>query len=222
MDYKYLYMKIFVYHIIFLLFISSFILAQEKGFSLQNGDLIFQEACSGNMNKAIKEVTSGIEGYNFTHVGMVWIDSLGKTYVIEATHPRVCITPLQEFLYPKDQLCPPKSVVGRLKEAYQPLIPLSIEEAKKQVGKEYDDAFDLNNDQYYCSELIYWALYKANQNKDVFPLNTMTFKSSPNGAYAPYWLEHFKKLQIPVPEGQLGINPGAMSRSDVISIVYYY
>ncbi len=86
--------------ICFLLVFSFFLLAQEKNqsdFSLQNGDLIFQEACFGKMNEAIKEVTSGIEGYNFTHVGMVWIDSPNSVYVIEATHPKVQITSLKEF-----------------------------------------------------------------------------------------------------------------------------
>lgn len=196
----------------------------EENFKLQNGDIIFQEACSGNMNEAIKAVTTAIEGYNFTHVGMVWIDSLNQVYVVEATHPRVQITPIAAFLIPKGKEdCPPVSVVGRLKAAYQPLIPQAIQEAKKHVGKLYDDAFDLKNDTYYCSELVYLALYEANQQRDVFPLNVMTFKSAQTGAYAPYWVSHFEQQGVAIPEGELGINPGAMSKAaDIIDIVYAY
>ncbi len=207
--------------ILFLLSPSS---DENEDFSLQNGDLIFQESCSGDLGNAIKDVTYGVEGYNFTHVGIVWIDnSTDSIYVIEATRPKVCITPLSEYLNPKEEKCPPKSVVGRLKDLYQPLIPCAIIEAKKLVGKEYDHIFDLNNDQYYCSELIYDILLKANNNDAVFPLNVMTFKSKDTGEFSPNWIRHFEKLGVPVPEGEMGINPGAMSRqSDVLDIIHYY
>ncbi|KES12111.1 hypothetical protein SASC598O02_001490 [Snodgrassella alvi SCGC AB-598-O02] len=45
----------------------------QSTFALQDGDLIFQEACNGGMSSAIKEATRGIDGYNFTHVGIVWV-----------------------------------------------------------------------------------------------------------------------------------------------------
>lgn len=191
---------------------------------LKEGDLIFQESFSKNMDSAIKQVTSGIGNYNFTHVGIVYKDSLSDSfYVIEATHPRVKITPLEEYLIQKkNENYPPISVVGRLKAPYQKLIPQAIKEALKLVGKEYDDAFDLTNDRYYCSELIYKILYISNQNKEIFPLNVMTFKSPKTGEYIPYWVNHFQKLGIPIPEGELGINPGAMSKSNVIDILYSY
>lgn len=203
---------------------TSFASLNDKNFTPQNGDLIFQESCNGDMGDAIKDVTAGISGYNFTHVGIVVVDSIsGEIYVIEATHPQVCITPLEEYLYPKDSRCYPKSVIGRLKARYQDLIPSALEEAHKLIGKDYDDAFDLNNDQYYCSELIYEILLKANNGTFVFPLNTMTFKSKETGEYSPNWVTHFKKLGIAIPEGEPGVNPGAMSQqSDIIDIIHYY
>ena len=207
-----------------LIFLTSFSPQDDTDFKLQNGDLIFQESCKGGMGDAIKDVTAGIAGYNFTHVGIVSIDSTtSEIYVIEATHPKVCITPLGEYLHPKGDKCAPKSVVGRLKGEYQALIPQALDEAKKLTGKDYDDAFDLENDQYYCSELIYDILLKANNGTPVFPLNVMTFKSKDTGEYSPNWVTHFQKLGIPIPEGELGINPGAMSQqSDVIDIIHYY
>lgn len=207
-----------------LIFLTSFSPQDDTDFKLQNGDLIFQESCKGDMGDAIKDVTAGIAGYNFTHVGIVSIDSTtSEIYVIEATHPKVCITPLDEYLHPKGDKCAPKSVVGRLKGEYQNLIPQALNEAEKLTGKDYDDAFDLENDQYYCSELIYDILLKANNGTPVFPLNVMTFKSKDTGEYSPNWVTHFEKLGILIPEGELGINPGAMSQqSDVIDIIHYY
>lgn len=204
-----------------ILLILSLFSPVNDDFKLQNGDLIFQEDCSGRTDSTIKEVTSSIGDYNFTHVGIVYIDEKGETYIIEATRPKVVITSLKEYLYPEDnEGCYPKSVVGRLSDKYQQLIPDAINEALKLVGKDYDDGFVLNNDRYYCSELIYDIFLKANSGKPVFPLNVMTFKSPDTGEITKGWLEYFDKYGLPVPEGELGINPGAMSRSDVIEIVH--
>lgn len=200
---------------------SSNVCAQEK--VLQNGDLIFQESCSGGVSDAIKGVTSSVEGYNFTHVGIVWIDQKKDTFVIEATHPVVSVTSLQNYLYPKDERdCPPKAVVARLNKQYLSLIPKAINEALKHIGKEYDYAFILDNDKYYCSELIYDIFLKANNNKPVFQLNIMTFKGNGTDEFLPNWVEYYKKINHPIPEGEPGINPGAMSKSDALKIIFEY
>lgn len=193
----------------------------QSTFALQDGDLIFQEACNGGMSSAIKEATRGIDGYNFTHVGIVWHKTPEQIDVIEATHPEVTITPLQTYLYPQEK-CTRRSVVGRLKPPYQPLIQSALQYAKQKVGKKYDDAFDINNDQYYCSELIYQIFKEANHGQEVFPLQPMTFKSKDSGEFPEYWVKHFKKIGIPIPEGQPGNNPGDMSRSELLNIVHYY
>lgn len=195
----------------------------DDGFKLQTGDLIFQESCAGDMGNAIKEVTTSIAEYQFTHVGIVYIDENDSIFVIEATQPRVAKTPLHEYLYPgngKD--CPPVSVVGRLKPEYRHCIPKAIENGLSLVGKEYDNGFVLGDDKYYCSELIYEILLKANNGNPIFSLNVMTFKSPETGEISDGWREHFQKYNLPVPEGELGINPGAMSQSDVIEIIHHY
>lgn len=204
------------------LLIIYLLLNNTGDFKLQTGDLIFQEDCDSKTGNVIKEVTSSIDNYQFTHVGIVYIDENDSIFVIEATRPKVCVTPLSKYLYPDDVKCYPKSVVGRLKSEYQHCIPQAIEEGFKLVGKDYDDGFILNNDKYYCSELIYDILMKANGGIPVFPLNVMTFKSPDTGKTSDGWVEYFKKYNLPIPEGEPGINPGAMSRSDVIDIVHYY
>ncbi|MFV0331989.1 MAG: YiiX/YebB-like N1pC/P60 family cysteine hydrolase [Dysgonomonas sp.] len=208
---------------VLLFIILSFNYFGDDNFKLQTGDLIFQESCTGTMGSAIKEVTTSVEEYQFTHVGIVYIDENDSIFVIEATQPRVAKTPLHEYLYPENEKsCPPVSVVGRLKPEYQHCIPKAIAESFSLVGKEYDNGFVLGDDTYYCSELIYEILLKVNNGNPIFPLNVMTFKSPETGEVSSGWVEHFQKYNLPVPEGELGINPGAMSRSDVIEIIHRY
>lgn len=212
-------MKYYIFTTLLCLSLYSF----GQGFGLQNGDLIFQEACPNGKEHPIKEVTSSADSYQFTHVGIVYIDSNDSIYVLEATHPCVALTPLAAYLYPHNtQECPPLSVVGRLKEHYQSLIPQALEEGFRLLGKEYDYGYVLGNDTYYCSELVYEILKKANAGKEVFALNVMTFKSPDTGETSEGWIQYFRKLNMPIPEGEPGINPGAMSRAEVIDIVYVY
>ena len=182
-----------------------------------NGDLIFQESISTDLGKAIKSVTSSIDNYNFTHVGIVYINENADTLVLEATKPKVKLTPLNEYLSDNDSI---KSVVFRLKEEYRHLIPLALVEGLKHVGKDYDNTFILNNDKYYCSEIIYEIFLKSNNNAPLFELNTMTFKRNNSDNYLEEWIEYFNFFNSPIPEGELGINPGAMSKSKVIDKIY--
>lgn len=206
---------------IYLLLLPANIFAQ--GFKLKNGDLIFQEACPNNMENSIKKVTSSIDDYQFTHVGMVYIDENDSIYVLEATTPKVALTPLRDYLYPEKAIsCYPISIVGRLKDKYQEIIPQALNIGFTLIDKEYDYGFILSNDKYYCSELVYEILKQANKGVDVFPLNVMTFKSKETGETVKGWIEHFNKYNLPIPEGEPGINPGAMSCSSVIDIVHQY
>lgn len=194
---------------------------QLTPFSLKNGDLIFQESCENGMDDAIKAATKNNTGYEFTHVGMVWISSPDNIKVIEATEPAVTITPLASYLNPENK-CMPHSVIGRLKKPYQTLIPQAIHFALQKVGKGYDYSFDINNDQYYCSELIYQVFKEANHGQPIFPLTAMTFKSKQTGQFPTYWVTHFQQLNIPIPEGQPGNNPEDLSQSELIDLVYDY
>lgn len=207
--------------LLMVLFLSGMTVRADD-FRLQSGDLIFQEDCANGTDNTIKAVTASIGDYRFTHVGIVYIDDNDSVYVIEATRPKVAKTPLNDYLYPGEKGCYPKSVVGRLKEGYSHNIPAALNEGLTLVGKDYDDGFILGNDKYYCSELIYEILLRANNGIPVFPLNTMTFKSPDTGEITKGWKEYFGKYNLPIPEGEPGINPGAMSSSDVIDIVHYY
>ena len=81
---------------------------------------------------------------------------------------------------------------------------------------------NIENDEYYCSELIYLAFKEANDGQPVFQLQAMTFNDPDTQKPFPIWVDYYKKLGKPIPEGQPGLNPGGISRSEYIEIIHYY
>ncbi|MCH7559607.1 MAG: hypothetical protein IIB56_19450 [Planctomycetes bacterium] len=190
-----------------------------SSFTLQPGDLLFQDLDCGPLCDAIEKVTTGYQGANFSHVGIVAKNNTGSLIVIEAVSTGVEATELQTFFNRSvDTGGRPKVVVGRLKKSYRHLIPDVLEEAFALEGKPYDKLFIIDNDAYYCSELIYEIFLRANNNSPVFTLQPMTFKDPDTGATLPAWEEHFSELSVSIPEGQPGINPGGISCSPVLII----
>ncbi len=192
-------------------------------FSPQPGDLLFQDSNGGALSDAIKDVTTGYANARLSHVGMVAAEPNGHAIVLEAVSRGVVATDLDAFLNKaKDPNGRPRVIVGRLNEPYRRLIPAAIREATALEGKPYDKLFAIDNDAYYCSELIYEVFRRANEGRPVFPLEPMTFKNPQTGQTTPAWTEYFAQLGAAIPEGQPGINPGALSRSPALTIVYSY
>lgn len=195
----------------------------EYNFVPLPGDLLFQDLDCGSFCEAIEKVTEGYNGANFSHVGIVAKDTTETLAVIEAIQSGVTITPLDTFLNRSlDQDKKPKVVVGRLRKKYSNLISEALKEALALVGQPYDRAFDIENDKYYCSELIYEVFLRANHNAPIFSLQPMTFKDPATGNTFPIWEDYFMELGVAIPEGELGINPGSISRSPIVKIVYEY
>ena len=201
----------------------------DTSFSFHNGDLVFQDLDCGELCTAIETVTSGCHGSNFSHVALVEIDSNHRIQVIEAIGENVHRTPVEQFLQRSlDSNGRPKVVVGRLQTAYQKLIPYALQEARMFIGKPYDDVFDIANDKYYCSELIYFSFKQAQMHPPVyspdatslFKLEPMTFKDPATGKTFPAWIDYFKTLRAPIPEGKPGLNPGGISRCACLDIFY--
>ncbi len=196
---------------------------RNQSFELRPGDLLFQDLDSGPLCDAIEKVTTGYQGANFSHVGIAAKNVHGNFVVIEAVSSGVEITPLQDFLNRSfDAQHQPKVAVGRLKKPYRRLIPSALKQALALKGKPYDEVFAIDNDAYYCSELIYEIFLRANKRRPVFNLQPMTFKEPNTDETLVAWKEYFSQLDIPIPEGQLGINPSGISRSPALTIFYPY
>lgn len=187
-------------------------------YNVQPGDILFQDLDCGPACDAIEAVTEGVNGRDFSHCGIV-VQAGNEMRVIEA-YGDVKATPVDSFFArSKDSSGAPKVLIGRVKEEYGTIADESADIAKQYIGKGYDDAFDMKNDTYYCSELLYECFKKANGGKEFFPLNKMTFNAPGTDKPMPFWVDYFKKLDKQIPEGKPGINPGAMSRSEKIILI---
>ncbi len=197
---------------LFLLILLSACNNKQATIELQVGDLLFRSNSQG-LGGAIEEVTQGFEGYDFSHVGMVFADSSHSLQVIEATDEVVQITTLDSFLQKGSAI-----FVGRVKDEYQPLLSKAIAFSLAQLGKPYDEEYLYDNGKYYCSELIYDAFLFANNGRPFFQLEPMTFKVPETGKFSEGWVIHYQKLGIAIPEGEPGCNPGGLSHSDKIKV----
>lgn len=197
-----------------LIFFCCIFAFTAKAQQYQTGDLVFQNLDCGGLCDAIESVTQGYNGQKFSHIGLVYMRN-DSVYIIEAIGKEVQLTPLKKFeARSKNPL-----VHARLKEINRKLIPNAIQFSLKQMGIPYDEPFLYNNGKYYCSELIYDAFVFANNGNPFFQLEPMTFKQPNSTSYFPVWIEYYQKLNMPIPEGKPGINPGGISRSDKIDFL---
>jgi hypothetical protein len=112
---------------------------------LREGDILFQTSNS-EVSRAIQLATHS----KYSHCGVLLYES-GQPYVYEAVQP-VSKTPLENWTSGH-------YVAKRLKNADKALTPDALAkmkaEVKKFYGKDYDIYFDWDDDQLYCSELVY-------------------------------------------------------------------
>ena len=207
-------------------------------FYLQKGDLLFQDLDSSPLCDAIEVVTPGYKGANLSHVGIVIEDEMPfctnadsnfeekyfynikqNVKVLEALPGGVKTTRIDSFLNRSfDNENNPKVIVGRIKAQYKYDMNRAISFLKNKIGAEYDNAFLINNNMYYCSELIYEAFL----NDSLFELKPMTFMHPETRDTLKIWKDYYSNLGIKIPESEPGINPGSISISEKIDIVYIY
>ncbi len=187
--------------------------------ALQEGDLLFQDLNCGELCDAIEAVTEGVNGRDFSHCAMV-VKINDTLQVVEAIGDQVQVTSLRNFFARSGDTTTIQNItVGRVLEKYQPLAAKAALNAKAHIGEPYDDVFLMNNNSWYCSELLYKSFKAANDSNDFFELNPMTFKDPKTNDFFPAWVDYYKQLKQDIPEGKPGINPGLISRSDKIEIV---
>jgi len=196
--------------------ISSF----AGDFRLQTGDLLFQTGAPSGISDAVAQVTTGKDHVHYTHVGIVVVEN-DSVFVVEATIPYVCKTPLAVYLSRSaTHDGRPVAAVARLKPPYRHVIPQAIVRARQCMGKPYDYVYEANNDAYYCSELVHASFLDAGGNP-LFKSVNMTFRDA-GGNFPAYWIAHFKTHKAQIPEGCKGTNPGDLSKSEILDFVYFF
>jgi len=180
--------------------------------NFNKGDLVFVASEDSDFEKSIAAVTkSDDKTLNFTHVGIINATDSG-IFIIEAVPDKgVVYTNFKAF---KEENRNGILCFASLKPEYKKYASDALNRACSHIGKEYDYAFDFENDLYYCSELVYDAYAYATNDPNFFETPPMTFKNNETGDFLPYWIEYFENLNLPVPEGKPGINPTGLSHSE--------
>jgi len=189
-----------------------------SGYHPQTGDLLFQDLDCGPLCDAIEKEQNNAHERAFSHVGMlVWQGT--EPLVLEA-YGKVKLTPLSKFLdRSTDSLGNPKVVVKRPLLRYKQDLLALKNVGLSYLGKPYDEEFLMNNNKYYCSELIYDIYTTVSGDSSYFQLFPMRFSES-GTTIDSIWISYFKKMGMKPPVGQLGCNPTQMAQSKKIELVF--
>jgi len=182
--------------------------------TLKPGDFLFQNLDCGALCDAIESVTHGRENLKFSHIGMV-VKQADSLLIIEAIGEKVCYTSLYHFCKRNNNAI----YLGRPNLPDSALLKIT-NYAQQQINTPYDDAFIYNNGKYYCSELFYDAFLKTGY--PILQLEPMTFKEPGKDIYFKAWINYYKKLNMPIPEGKPGINPAGISRCENLTWLGIY
>ena len=181
--------------------------------SLRTGDLLFCGASSEGLSKAIDQSTRNSNNTHFDHVGIVEIKN-DTVWVLHAAPKKgVSRDVVSHFLLNDKNVV--SVTVYRLKSNFLKTIPGAIKKAYAGLGQPYKYSYRLKDPGYYCSEYIY-KLFEADS---IFTLNAMSFKDPKTGQFLPVWVDHYKKLEIPVPEGEPGCNPNGLAASSKLELI---
>lgn len=188
---------------------------------LEEGDLLFNVV--GNeegLAAAIVDVTDGIDHQQISHVAIVHMQH-GTVYALEATGKHgVWLTPIDSFINNADHTPEgkPLILVGRLKDRSN--ITCSVNKALSYLGRPYDKLYMPDDSAIYCSELVQLS-YTYSDGTSVFPQQPMSFHDK-SGNVTEFWKDYYRSFGMDVPEGWPGTNPGGISRSEAIDIIYKF
>ena len=180
---------------------------------IKTSDLIFitipQNSTKRDLADAISSST-GTGNENSIHVGILKNDLNDQIKVIEAG---VISFPLKSFIE-NNLKCNPliKFYVKRIKSYNEEDAKRWINEAEKHIGKKYNITYLPSKDSLYCSELVYIS-YKDKNGKPLFKEIPMNFKDK-DDKFPPYWISHFKKLNMEIPQSKMGTNPHQMMQNN--------
>jgi hypothetical protein len=179
--------------------------APPSAYQPQEGDIFFQSFPHNELTDTIEGVTQSPR----SHCGI--LRKHGEGWVImEAIQP-VCETPLADWVRRgRDG----KYEVFRLKEPFREKIPGMIAAAQTYLGRPYDIRYRFDDEQIYCSELVFKSFRDAGGGAlgRVQALGDLNWK--PHAAY-------IRKLEGGgLPLERKMITPRAVSEAEQLELVY--
>ncbi|MEJ5268451.1 MAG: YiiX/YebB-like N1pC/P60 family cysteine hydrolase [Bacteroidales bacterium] len=209
--------------IIFLILVGTFCYCKnhtsDTNFRLKNGDLIFQVSEESDFTKAIHNSTGNNRNLSFSHVGIIYLHN-DSIFVIDAVPgDGVRKIRLDDFLNEssKSKEGNPLVCIYRYKDIEA--TKDAVQNAIKYIGYNYDSVFLQNNNAFYCSELVYECFVK--DDKHLFETVPMNFKDKA-GNFDPFWIEYYRKLDVPIPQDCSGTNPNQLSEDKNLYEVFRY
>lgn len=207
----------------FALFLLS-LMAGKSQVQVRTGDLLFvgipadYTIFDDSMSGAIAAATGKTDQLNYIHVAVLEVDEQGTLWIVDATlkhgvdrHPMD--TFLADFTLKNGDY--PQLDVMRLKQSRH--VAQYVANTKKFCGEAYDLYFLPGNDRHYCTELVYDS-YITPKGKHLFHAGPMNFKDE-EGEFPPYWVQLFQLIGQPIPQGEPGTNPNAMSKEKCLKRV---
>ncbi|KTF35812.1 YiiX/YebB-like N1pC/P60 family cysteine hydrolase [Xanthomonas vesicatoria] len=196
-----------------LLLLIALLPATALALDVHEGDLLFVTAARTGLSGAIDDATATQGEPSFDHVALV--AHAGDTEVVlhadeQGSREQALATFIAEASAKQRQI-----VVYRLTPAYRPAIPHAIAQARRMLGKPYNDTYVQDDNSYYCSDFIERA-FRAHQ---VFALQPMNFKNPQTGNVSPYWTEFYRSKGMAVPQGLPGTNPNDMAKAAALRMV---
>lgn len=194
---------------------------KAKDYVPQEGDLIFKVAAYSDFSKAITDATATQSSIQFDHVAIVALEK-GKPYIIEASSKKgVVRTKWEDFISSATSINgKPGLVVMRIHKETNLSLSEAVATANTFIGEEYDWSFYPDNGKMYCSELVYESFRKTD-GSHLFTTQPMNFRNT-KGNMPTFWIDLFKKLRKPIPEGIPGTNPNEMSKDPALEEIYSF
>ncbi|NIK40270.1 hypothetical protein FHY12_002595 [Xanthomonas arboricola] len=180
---------------------------------LQDGDLLFVTAARTGLSGAIDDATATQGEPSFDHVALV--AHAGDTQVVlHADENGSREQALQAFI--DDASARHRQiVVYRLTPGHRAAIADAIAQARRMLGKPYNQTYVQDDNSYYCSDFIERA-FRAHH---VFALQPMNFRNPQTGQVSPYWTDFYRSKGMAVPQGLPGTNPNDMAKSAALRVV---
>ncbi|MBB5880671.1 hypothetical protein GGR74_001819 [Xanthomonas arboricola] len=180
---------------------------------LQDGDLLFVTAARTGLSGAIDDATAKQDAPSFDHVALLAHDGTEQV-LLHADEQGSRQQPLQAFV--EDANTRHRQIhVYRLTEEQRGAIPGAIAQARRMLGKPYNQTYVQDDNSYYCSDFIERA-FRAHH---VFALQPMNFRNPQTGQVSPYWSDFYRSKGMAVPQGLPGTNPNDMAKSAALRVV---